>query len=136
MRFITDYGRLDHKLAINLYQLTRIGKTIQKLEVFQYAAVLDLNMGYYTIRLSPASQDMTAVITEFGKLRYNHLPMIVCASGDVFQAKLYELPGDIEGVKTYTDAILVLSEESFSKHIEQLSIIFVIARCRLKSQCS
>ena len=38
---------------------------MQKLEGFQYATALDIKMQYYTIRLSPASQDMKTVVTEF-----------------------------------------------------------------------
>ena len=48
---------------------------MQQLEVFQYATTLDLNMVYYNISLSSDSQDMTMVVTEFGKLGYNRLPM-------------------------------------------------------------
>ena len=53
VKFITDYLRLNQKLVRNPYPLPRIGKNIQKMEGFQYATALDLNMGYYTIRLSP-----------------------------------------------------------------------------------
>ena len=97
---------------------------MKQLETFQYATALYINMAYYTIRLSPDSQDMTAIVTEFGKFRYNHLPVGMCASGDIFQAKLGELLGDIEGVKTFIDDILVLSKDFFVYHIEQLRIIF------------
>ena len=61
---------------------------MQQLEVFQYTTSLDLNMGYYNTRLSPASQYMTTIVPEFGKFRYNHLPMGMCASGDIFQSKI------------------------------------------------
>ena len=81
-------------------------------------------MGYYTIRLYPDSQDMTTIVTEFGKFRYNCLPMGMCASGDIFQAKVEELLGVIEGIKTYIDDILVLGKERFENHIEQPRIIF------------
>ena len=81
---------------------------MQKLEGFQYATALDINMGYYNIRLSPASQDMTTIVTEFGKFRYNRLPMGMCTLVDIFQAKLDEILGDIEGVKTDIDDKLVL----------------------------
>ena len=54
-RFTTDYRRLNHQLVRKPYPLPRIGETMQKLEGFQYATSLDLNMGYYTIMLSPAS---------------------------------------------------------------------------------
>ena len=91
---------------------------MQKLEGFQYATALDLNTGYYNVRLSPASQDITSIVTGFGKFRYNCLPMGMCASGDIFQAKVGDLLGDIEGIKTYIAGILVLSEDSFRNRIE------------------
>ena len=111
MRFITDYRRLNQKFVRNPYPLPRIGKTMQQLEGFQYAAELDLNKRYYT--LSPNSQDTTTAVTEFGKFRYNFLTMGMCASGDIFQAKVDKLLGDMEGVKTYIDDILVLSKDLF-----------------------
>ena len=82
-------------------------------------------MGYYTLRLSSASEDMKIIVTEFGKFRYNHLPMGMCASGYMFQAKVDELLGDIESVKTYSDGIIFLIKDRFEKHIGQLIIIFV-----------
>ena len=42
------------------------------------------------------------------------------ASGDIFQAKIDKLLGDIESVKTYIDDILVLGKDSFEKHTAQL----------------
>ena len=84
--FITNYCRLNQIFFRNLYPLPRIGETIQQLEGFQYLTALYLNMGYYNIRISLASQDMTKIVTEFGKFRYNCLPMGMCALGDIFQS--------------------------------------------------
>ena len=42
---------------------------------------------------------MTTIVTEFGKFRYNRLPIGMCASGDIFQAKVDDLLSDIEGFK-------------------------------------
>ena len=58
MRFIKDYHRLNQKLVRNPYTLPRIGKTMQQLEEIQYVTALDINMGYYTIRILSAIQDM------------------------------------------------------------------------------
>ena len=101
---------------------------MQKLVGFRYATALYLDRRYYTISLSPASQDMTTIVTEFGKCRYNRLPMGMCTLGGIFQANLGELLGDIKGVKKYFDDIIVLSKNIFEKHIEQLIIIFVTLR--------
>ena len=113
MRFITDYHRLNQILARKPYPLPRIGETMQQLKGFKCATVLYLNMEYYTIRISPAIQYMTTIVTEFGKFKYNFLPMGMCASGNIFQAKVDKILGDIEGVKTYIDDILVLIKEIF-----------------------
>ena len=74
-------------------------------------------MGYCVIRPSPASQDMTMIVTKFGKFIYNHLPMGICALGCIFQEKGDELLDNIDDVKTYINDILVLIKEIFSKHI-------------------
>ena len=74
-RFINDYQSINHQLVRKSHPLPIIDKKIQQLEIFQYATALDLNMGYYTINILTASQDMTTIVTEFGKFIYNSLPM-------------------------------------------------------------
>ena len=91
---------------------------MQQLEGFQFAAASDLTMGGCSIRLFPASLDMATIFTEFGIFGYSCLPMGMCASGYIFHAKVYELIGDIEGVKTYIDDILILRKDCFKKHIK------------------
>ena len=46
----------------------------------------------------------------------------------LFQAKIYELLGDIEGTKAYIDDILVVKRGTYKEHLEQLDEIF--RRCR------
>ena len=67
---------------------------------------------------------MCTVITEYGKYRYKRLPMGVACSPDIFQAKINELLGDIEGTKAYIDDILVVKKGKFDEHLEQLNEIF------------
>jgi hypothetical protein len=40
---------------------------LQELEEFVYPTSLDLNMGYYTIRLDPDAQKVCTIVTYFGK---------------------------------------------------------------------
>ena len=47
------------------------------------------------MNISTVIQDMTTIITEFGKYIYNGLPMVMCALGNIFQAKVYNIIGDI-----------------------------------------
>ena len=86
--FITEYNRPNQKLVRKPYVLPRIGEMMHKLEGFHYMTALDLNIEYYIIRLLPASQYMRTIVTEFGKFIYHHIPMGMCASCDIFQAKV------------------------------------------------
>ena len=54
---------------------------------------------------------MTTVVAEFDKFRSNRLLVGMCASGGMFQAKVYELLDFIEGVEMYINYILVLSKD-------------------------
>ena len=69
--------------------------------------VLDINMGYYTIRLFPEIQVVVMIGTAFGKFGSNRLSMVMFALVDIFQSNVYELLGDIKVMKTYTDNVLV-----------------------------
>ena len=81
-------------------------------------------MGYYTIELSPKICNLATIVTEFGKFRYNMVPIGICPSGDIFQTKVDEILGDIEGVKTYIDDILVIGKGILYQHIDQTKVIF------------
>ena len=108
---------LNHKLVRKTHPLPRIGENMQKPEGFQYSTALDLNMGYYTIRIYSASQDMTIIVTAFGKFRYNCIPMGMGPSGDILQDIVDKLLDDIEDAKTYIYNILVLGKYYFTMHI-------------------
>ena len=107
MRFTTNYRSINKKLDRKPYPSPRIGKTIQQLEILQYATALDINMVYYNTRLLPKSQDMMTIVTEFDRFIYNCIPMGMCALGDIFQSKVDKLLSDIKLVKTYIDDLLV-----------------------------
>ena len=81
-------------------------------------------MGYYHILLSDSSSDMCTIVTEFGKYIYRRLLMGVSCGPDIFQAKIYELLGDIEGTKAYMDDILIIKRGSFEDHLQQLEEVF------------
>eukprot|EP00804_Cyclotella_cryptica_P022756 CCRYP_004979-RA/>CCRYP_004979-RA protein AED:0.36 eAED:0.36 QI:6/-1/1/1/-1/0/1/71/58 len=58
---------------------------MQELEGFIYVTALDLNMGYYTIRLDPDASKICPIIFPCGKYSYLSLPMGIAGSLDIFQ---------------------------------------------------
>ena len=76
----------------------------------------------------PKSCEITTIVAEFGEFRYNMVPMELCASGDILQAKVDDISSDIKGVKVYINNILVLGKGGFSQRIEHLRVIFASLR--------
>ena len=76
---------------------------MQKLEGFQFATSLDLNMGYYMIHLDANAQKICTIVTPWGKYQYLQLPMGIAGSPDIFQERMSTLMEDLEYVSTYLD---------------------------------
>ncbi len=53
VRTISDFRELNKQIVRKPYPIPKISTTLQELEGFMHATTLDLNMGYYTIRLDP-----------------------------------------------------------------------------------
>jgi hypothetical protein len=49
----SDFRELNKCIVRKPYPIPKISTILQELEGFTYATALDLNMGYYTIRLDP-----------------------------------------------------------------------------------
>ena len=62
-------------------------------------------------------KNITISITKVGKFSYNLFTMGIYTSGNIFQAKVGNLLGDIEDSNMYIDYIMVLIMENYPKCI-------------------
>ncbi|MGH7974471.1 MAG: reverse transcriptase domain-containing protein [bacterium] len=125
VRFISDFRGLNARIKRKSYPLPKISDLMQKLEGFTYATALDLNMGYFTIRLDKNAQDLCTIVTPWGNYRYLRLPLGLANSPDIFQDRMsYLMIGLLEFAKTYLDDILVMSKGSFEDHLQKLREVF------------
>ncbi len=91
VRTISDFRELNKRIVRKPYPIPKISTLQQELEGFTYATALDLNMGYYTIRLDPTASEMCTIIFPWGKYSYKRLPMGIGGSADIFQAQIMDL---------------------------------------------
>jgi hypothetical protein len=124
VQFISDFRELNKRIKRKPYLIPKIQDLLLKLEGFQYAMMLDLNMGYYHIELSPFSKCLCTIVTPFGKYEYQRLPMGLCNSPDIFQERMYEIFSDLEYVRGYIDDLLVMSCSTFEEHLQKLELAF------------
>jgi hypothetical protein len=107
------------------FPILKISTVLQELEGFTHATALDLNMGYYTIRLDPDASKICTIILPWGKYSYLRLPMGVACSPDIFQAKMSEIMGTLEFVRTYIDDLLCITKGSLDYHLSKLKRVFI-----------
>jgi hypothetical protein len=91
VRFISDFRKLNETLKRMPYPIPKIAQIVEELKKIAYATSLDLNMGYYTIKLDADAKKMCTIFTPFGKYQYLRLPMGVSCSPDIFQEKMSDL---------------------------------------------
>ncbi len=93
---------------------------LQEIEGFSFATALDLNLGYYTIRLDPDASKICIIIFLWGKYSYKQLPMGIAGSPDIFQGKMSELMESLEYERAYLDHLLCISKFVLEDHLEIL----------------
>ena len=60
--FLSDLQNLNRQLKCKPYPMPNICEMLLNLEGFQYATSLDLNMGYYHIRISKQARNLCTII--------------------------------------------------------------------------
>ena len=124
VRFISEFRELNKRIRRKPFPIPKVPDLLLKLEGFQYATSLDLNMGYYHIVLSAFSRQLCTIVTPFGKYEYQRLPMGLCNSPDIFQEKISELMDGLDYVRAYIDDVLVLSSGDWTDHLRKLDHVF------------
>ncbi len=133
VRFISDFRELNtRRLKRKPFPLPKIQDPMLKLEGFQYATSLNLNIGYYHIELNLLAQEMCAIVPLWGKKRYKRLPMGVADSPNIFQEKVSDLMTGLEFVQTYLDNVLALTHDTWDDHLRKLDkVLHRIAKAGL-----
>ena len=128
VRLISDFREVNKRLRRKPWPLPKIIEILSELEGFRWVTALDLNMGYYTIRLDSDSSKICTIIFPWGKYAYLRLPMGIAGSPDIFQEKMSVLMADLEFVRTYLDDVLCISKSTFDDHLEKLRQVLIKLR--------
>jgi hypothetical protein len=123
VRTISDFRELNKHIVRKPYPIPKISMILQELEGFTYATALDLNMGYYTIRLDPTASEMCTIIFPWGKYSYKRLPMGFRGSVDIFQAQIMDLMASLEFVQAYMDDLLITMRRALDEHFQKMETV-------------
>jgi hypothetical protein len=115
--FLSDFWEVNKRLVKKPFLIPKISTVLQETKGFSYATALDLNIGYYTIRLDPDASKICTIIFPWGKYSYKRLPMGIAGSPDIFQGKMLELMESLEYVRAYLDDLLCITKLSLEDHL-------------------
>src|SRR5688572_21391744 len=85
---LADLRELNNRIKHYPFPIPKVQDMLQKLEGIMWATLLDLNMGYYHILLTPKASRLCTVVLPWGKYEYLRLPIRLCNSFDIFQEKM------------------------------------------------
>ena len=75
------------------------------------------NRGYWQIPLDKESQLLTTFNTPFGRYCYQVTPFVITSAQEVFKKRMSQHFGDLEGVETDIDDIIVHAEKEVNMTI-------------------
>jgi hypothetical protein len=98
---------------------------IRSMEGFTFVSSLDINMGFYHIKLDADAdaQKLCTIVFPWGKYKYKRLPMGIKIAPDVFQNVMSKLVQEVEYVKTCLDDLLMLTYRRFKDHLIKLKVV-------------
>ncbi len=123
VRTISDFRELNKHIVRKPYPIPKISTILQELEGFTYATALDLNMGYYIIRLDPTESEMCTIIFPWGKYSYKRLPIGFGGLADIFQAQIMDLMASLKFVRAYMDNLLIITRGILDKHPKKMETV-------------
>jgi hypothetical protein len=112
-RVVCDWRALNNITIKNRYPLPRIDETIDNLGGSTIFTSLDLNSGYYQIRISEEDAPKTAFTTPLGQFEFKVLGMGLANAPATFQAVMNKIfaPYLRKFVVIYLDDILVYDRD-------------------------
>ncbi|UYV66813.1 K02A2.6-like, partial [Cordylochernes scorpioides] len=119
LRICVDLTKLNHYIRRENYPLPATEHILGQLGNACYFSKLDANSEFWQFGLAKESQKLTTFITPFGRFLFKRIPFGISSAPEIFQRKITQLLGKIEGVVCFMDDIVVYGS-SLEEHNERV----------------
>ncbi|UYV80861.1 K02A2.6-like [Cordylochernes scorpioides] len=119
IRICVDLTKLNQYIRRENYPLPATEHILGQLGNACYFSKLDANSGFWQFGLAKESQKLTTFITPFGRFFFKRIPFGITSAPEIFQRKMTQLLGKIEGVVCFMDDIVVYGS-SLEEHNERV----------------
>ncbi|UYV64550.1 K02A2.6-like [Cordylochernes scorpioides] len=133
LRICIDPGELNVALKRAEYPIPTIEEIIPNLQNAKIFTVVDTKDGFWNVKLSDESSNLTTFWTPFGRYKFLLMPFGLKTASEEYQRRLYEIFQGLEGIEIIDDDILILGkgdsyEEALKDHDRNLENLFKTAR--------
>ncbi|XP_048759452.2 uncharacterized protein K02A2.6-like [Ostrea edulis] len=133
LRLCLDPEHLNKALKREHYHLSVLREMLPDIAHAKVFSTFDLRHGYWHVKLDEESSYMTTFDTPFGRYRWLRLPFGTSVSSEMFQRRLYQAIGDLDGLLNIADDVLLYGvgetkEEAVKDHDEKLAAF--LKRCQ------
>ena len=123
IRVCVDYRKLKAVTVSDPYCMPLIEDIINRVGAAVFLTKMDLSEGFYQVRIHPADQPKTAIVTPIGKFQLVKMPFGLRNAPTTFQRLMDRVLDGMEGYAApYIDDILVFST-TWDLHLQHLSLV-------------
>lgn len=127
LRVVLDPRNLNKFLKRTHCQIPTSEEISNKLAKSKVYSVLDASSAFWMFKLNDRSSRLCTFNTPFARYRFLRMPYGLNCAPDIFQSKMSQLFGDIEGVVTYFDDVCVSGPDQ-KTHDDRLKKVLEIAK--------
>ncbi|XP_052740236.1 uncharacterized protein LOC112054640 [Bicyclus anynana] len=129
VRVCIDYRQLNEVTKPDRYPLPRIDDLLHQAKAMPYMSTIDLQSGYWQIKVHADDQAKTAFISKYGIYKFKRMPFGLRNAPATFQRLMDKFVHGLKAqcVLCYLDDLIIRSE-TFSQHLIDLNEVFAKLR--------
>lgn len=139
LRICLDPIPLNKALKRPNTQFTTIDEILPELGKAKIFSTVDAKKGFWQIKLSETSSNLTTFWTPFARYRWLRMPFGISPAPEIFKNKMCEILNGLEGIELLADDILIIGYgddkkealENHNKNLENLLIRLKAHNCKL-----
>ena len=127
LRVCLDPKKLNKSLKRCPHQIPTVEEINPAFAKAKFFTKLDAKAGYWSVKLSQRSQEITTFRTPFGRYCFMRLPFGLCVSQDIFQQRMDTIMEQCEGCVGISDDI-VITGDTEQQHDDRLIHFLKVAQ--------
>ncbi len=130
LRLVIDYRKLNTHTIKMAYPIPSLNNQITTLHGCTRFSSIDMNSGYYQIKMNPDDIYKTAFITPFGQYEFLRMPFGLTNAPRTFQMAMNDILGHLSFIRVYLDDVLICSKND-KDHFEHINIVLTIFKQKI-----